>query len=326
MRQPYIGGQAVIEGVMMRSPKSFVVAVRRPKGGIAIREQQWQSFLPELKFLRWPIFRGAVVLLESLHNGFVALQFSGEQGLEEEPGATVPSSSGTSGMMAIALVAMLGLFIAAPHWLSYQAAVYLGLNPQGFAAQIIDGALRIIILVGYIAFVARTEQAKRLFGYHGAEHKAIWAYESSLPLTVENARTFSRQHPRCGTSFLFVVVFVAVLVHALLVPFIPRLFQANGLNSLALIPFKILLAFPIAGIAYELQKVSAREKCPAFIRWLTAPGMWMQNLTTREPDDGQLEIAVLALEHALAREEGRSRASEGVAVYADYAGAAAAAA
>ncbi|HEX4620886.1 MAG TPA: DUF1385 domain-containing protein, partial [Myxococcaceae bacterium] len=193
-------------------------------------------------------------------------------------------------------------------------------------AQLIDGALRIVILVGYISFVARTEQAQRLFGYHGAEHKAIWAYESNLPLSVENARKFSRQHPRCGTSFLFVVVFVAVLVHALLVPFIPRLFQANGLNSLALIPFKILLAFPIAGIAYELQKVSAREKCPAFIRWLTAPGMWLQKLTTREPDDGQLEIAVLALEHALAREEGRSRAAEGVAVYPDYAGAAAAAA
>jgi uncharacterized protein YqhQ len=326
VRQPYIGGQAVIEGVMMRSPKSLVVAVRRPDGGIALREQQWRSLLPELKFLRWPLLRGAMVLLESLHNGFVALQFSAEHAMPEEAGTNPkPSGGGTGGMMAVALLAMVGLFIAAPHWLSYQLARGLSLDPQGFAAQIIDGALRIGILVGYMGFLSRTEQARRLFAYHGAEHKAIWAYESNAPLTVASARTYSRQHPRCGTSFLFVVIFVAVVVHALLLPALPRFARADWLNSLLLIPFKIALAFPIAGLAYELQKVSAREKCPAFIRWLVAPGIWLQNLTTREPDDGQLEIALLALARALAREEGRSKAPEGVAVYGSYDGAAAAA-
>src|SRR5205807_2554662 len=122
--------------------------------------------------------------------------------------------------------------------------------------------------------------ARRLFAYHGAEHKAIWAYESNLPLVVDNARKFPRQHPRCGTSFLFVVIFVAVLVHALFMPFVPRLAAADWLNSLALVPFKVALAFPIAGIAYELQKISARDGCPFWIRWLTAPGIWMQSLTT----------------------------------------------
>jgi uncharacterized protein YqhQ len=224
-------------------------------------------------------------------------------------------------MMVIALAAMVGLFVAAPHWLAYQAARALALDPQGFAAQLFDGAFRISFLIGYIALVARSEQAQRLFAYHGAEHKAIWAYESHLPLTVENARRFSRQHPRCGTSFLFVVVFVAVVVHALLVPAMPRPFHSDGLNALALIPFKVFLAFPVAGIAYELQRLSAKDASPAVIRWLTAPGMWLQNLTTREPDDTQLEIAVLALGRALAREEGRS-GTEGVAIYPDYAGAA----
>jgi uncharacterized protein YqhQ len=323
VRQPYIGGQAVLEGVMMRSPKSFVVAVRKPGGGIAIREQQWKSLLPEVKFLRWPLFRGAVVLIESLHNGFVALQFSGEHALPEEAAPSSSKDSSTTGMMVVALAAMVGLFIAAPHWIAYQAARAVALDPQGYGAQVIDGALRIGLLVAYIAFISRTEQARRLFGYHGAEHKAIWAYESNLPLTVDNARKFSRQHPRCGTSFLFVVVCVAVVVHALVVPAIPRLARADWLNSLLLVPFKVLLAFPIAGIAYELQKVSAREKCPAAIRWLMAPGLWLQKLTTREPDDSQLEIAVLALERALAREEGRSRVPDGVAVYPDYSGAAA---
>jgi uncharacterized protein YqhQ len=333
LRQPYIGGQAVMEGVMMRSPKSFVVAVRRPDGGIAIREQKWGSLLPEVKFLRWPLFRGAVVLLESLHNGFVALNFSAEHAIPAEPvaapadgaAASKGGESSTTGMMLIALVAMVGLFIALPHWLSYRLALWFGLPPQGFGAQLLDGAMRIGLLVGYISFMARTEQARRLFAYHGAEHKAIWAYESNLPLVVENARKFPRQHPRCGTSFLFVVIFVAVAVHSVLVPLVPRLAQADWLNSLALVPFKILLAFPIAGIAYEVQKVSAKDSCPPFIRWLTAPGMWMQNLTTREPDDAQLQIAVLALERALAREEGRSHVPDGVVVYSDYAGAAAAA-
>jgi len=313
---------------MMRSPKSFVVAVRRPDGGIAIREQHWRSLLPELKFLRWPLFRGGLVLLESLHNGFVALNFSAEHALPPDPKAQAQApapagQSGTSGMMLVAVLMMVGLFIAVPHWVSYRLALALGLPPQGFGAQVLDGALRIGLLVGYISFIARTEQARRLFGYHGAEHKAIWAYEANLPLTVENAKKYPRQHPRCGTSFLFVVVFVAVVVHSVLVPWVPRLAGPDWLNSLALVPFKILLAFPIAGIAYELQKVSAKDQCPVWIRWLTAPGIWLQNLTTREPDDTQLEIAVLALERALAREEGRSKAADGVAVYPDYAVAAA---
>lgn len=310
---------------MMRSPKSFVVAVRRPDGGIAVREQQWHSFLPAFRFLRWPLFRGAVVLLESLHNGFVALQFSAEHAMPPEEGAGTKAveGSGTSGMMLVAMLAMVGLFIAAPHWISYQLAKALALNPQGFGAQLIDGAMRVTILVGYMALLARTENAKRLFGYHGAEHKAIWAYESNLPLTVESARKFPRQHPRCGTSFLFVVIFVAVVVHAVLVPLVPRLATADWLNSLALIPLKVALAFPIAGIAYELQRISAGDKCPAFVKWLVAPGIWMQGLTTREPDDAQLEIAVLSLGRALAREEGRSAAPEGVAVYPNFAGAAA---
>lgn len=330
MSKPYIGGQAVLEGVMMRSPKSFVVAVRRPDGSIAVREQQWTSFFPGLKFLRWPLLRGALVLLESLHNGYSALMFSAEQALPpEEPakdkdGNPKPESKlgqlGSSAMLAISTLMMVGLFIAAPHLLTFGLGKLLGveLDTQGFLFHVVDGFFRIAILLGYIMLVARTEDMKRVFQYHGAEHKAIWAYESGLPLTVQSAKGFTTLHPRCGTSFLFVVVMVAVLLHVVFLPFVPRLHENGLINQLLMVLVKVPMAFPIAGVAYELQRLSARPSCPRVIQWLTRPGMWMQNITTREPTDAQLEIAVLALSRSLAREEGQAAAPDGMAIYPSF--------
>jgi uncharacterized protein YqhQ len=329
--KPYIGGQAVLEGVMMRSPRSFVVAVRRPDGCIAVREQEWTSFLPKLKFLRWPLLRGAVVLLESLHNGYSALLFSAEQALPAEESGPAGKASGgggqlgSSALLAVSTLVMVGLFIAAPHLLTYAVGQLFGwnLDTQGFAFHLVDGFFRIAILLGYISAVARTAEMKRVFQYHGAEHKAIWAYESGLPLTVKSARGFTTLHPRCGTSFLFVVVMVAVLLHVALFPFIPRLHPNALVNQLLMVLVKVPMALPIAGIAYELQRLSAKPSCPKPIQWLTRPGLWMQRITTREPTDAQLEIAVLALARSLAREEGRAAAPDGLAVYADFQAAAA---
>ena len=325
MSKPYIGGQAVLEGVMMRSPKSFVVAVRRPDGAIAVREQQWTSFLPGLKFLRWPLLRGAVVLLESLHNGYSALMFSAEQVLPAEEGKPGEKQMGSNALLAISTLVMVALFIAAPHLLTYAVGRLLGLNldTQGFAFHVVDGFFRVAILLGYISAVARTAEMKRVFQYHGAEHKAIWAYESGLPLTVDSARGFTTLHPRCGTSFLFVVVMVAVLLHVALFPFIPRLHDNALVNQLLMVLVKVPMALPIAGIAYELQRLSARPSCPKPLQWLVRPGMWMQHITTREPTDAQLEIAVLALSRSLAREEGRAAAPDGLAVYPSFQAAAA---
>ncbi|MHB8878709.1 MAG: DUF1385 domain-containing protein [Myxococcaceae bacterium] len=332
MTKPYIGGQAVLEGVMMRSPKSFVVVVRRPDGQIAVRERAWDTLWPKLKFLRWPLFRGAIVLIEAMHNGFSALQFSAEHAIPEEKpaeGKKAPPAAadgkkkdlGTTAMMVVATVLMVGLFMALPHLLTYGIGLLVGpaMDTQSALFQLVDGLLRIVILVGYILAISRTRDAKRLFGYHGAEHKAIWAYESGGPLTVAEARKFTTIHPRCGTSFLFVVVAVAVLVHLALIPFIPRLHPGMLLNTLFMFGVKLPMLFPIAGISYELQRLSAKESCPAILRWLTKPGLWMQRITTNEPSDDQLEIAVLSLERALAREEGRSKAPDGVAIYPDFA-------
>jgi uncharacterized protein YqhQ len=333
--RPYIGGQAVLEGVMMRSPASLVVAVRRPDGQIAVREEAWETLWPRAKLLRKPFFRGAVVLIESVWNGFSALAFSAEQAesgtasTNAPPAASEskPTSDLTRGLMlGISFLFMVALFIAAPHLLTLGLFKLLGRDPslKGLLFHLVDGVLRIAILVGWLALVARTKDAQRLFQYHGAEHKAIWTYESRLPLTVENARSFTTQHPRCGTSFLFVVVGVAVLLHILVLPFVPTISAAEAVQTLFVLVLKIALAFPVAGIAYELQKRSARADCPPLLKALVSPGLWLQRITTVEPTDDQLEIALLALDRALAREEGRPRAADGVRVYPDFAVAAAA--
>jgi len=335
--RPYIGGQAVLEGVMMRSPASLVVAVRRPDGQIAVREEAWETLWPKARFLRKPFFRGAVVLIESVWNGFSALAFSAEQAesavppTSAAPAEAAPEAKPTGDlarglMLGVSFLFMVALFIAAPHLLTLGAFKLLGRDPslKGMLFHLVDGVFRIAILVGWLALVARTKDAQRLFQYHGAEHKAIWTYESRLPLTVANARGFTTQHPRCGTSFLFVVVGVAVLLHIVVLPFVPTVSAVGTVQTLFLLFLKVLLAFPVAGIAYELQRRSARADCPRVLRALVSPGMWLQRITTLEPTDDQLEIALLALDRALAREEGRPRAVDGVQVYPDFSGALAA--
>ena len=351
-RQPYIGGQAVIEGVMMRSPKSFVVAVRRHVGGIAIREQEWRQLLPSLKFMRWPIFRGALVLAESLHNGFSALKFSGDHGLPPEEqgtkkgvstsaflafllssivagadsdpsagGAPQPpkkeSTTGADVMLGFATIMMVLFFIGLPHALTWLVgrAIGPGFDTTSFAFHFVDGIFRVAILVGYVYALSKTKDASVLFRYHGAEHKAIWTYESYKPLTVSNAQPFTTKHPRCGTSFLFIVVGVAVLLHVALLPFVPRLHANDFVNQVLMVFIKVPMAFPIAGLAYELQRWSAKDSCPSFIKALTRPGIWLQNITTQPPTDAQQEVALLSLDRALAREEGKPRSPDGVTLY-----------
>ncbi len=344
---------------MMRSPKSFVVAVRRHVGGIAIREQAWGQLLPSLKFLRWPIFRGALVLAESLHNGFSALKFSSDHGLPpEEQGTKNISTSaflaflfsaivagadsepsrgeppapgkkeGTTGanlMLGFATVMMVLFFIGLPHLLTWLVGKAIGpsFDTTRFSFHLVDGLFRVAILVGYVWVLSKTKDAAVLFRYHGAEHKAIWAYESYKPLTVDEARPFTTRHPRCGTSFLFIVVGVAVLLHVVLLPFVPRLHANDFVNQLLMVLIKVPMAFPIAGIAYELQRWSAKDSCPAFIKGLTRPGIWLQKITTQPPTDSQQEVALLSLDRALAREEGKPKSADGVTLYETFGEAAA---
>ena len=298
---PPVGGQAVVEGVMIRSPRSFVVAVRRPDGKIALREQAWKNFWPSLTFFRWPFFRGVMVLLESLHNGYVALEFSALQAEpppmakpsgkeaaapsaeetappreDSAPSANTPMPKGGGvGMafsMVLATVFALGLFVALPHLLTWGAGAWTNtpLDTDGFAFHLIDGIFRLLIFVGYLLLLSKSKDVQTMFAYHGAEHKAIWAYESKQELSVENARPFGTLHPRCGTSFLFVVVGVAVFFHVVFLPWVPRLHDNNWLNQLLLILVKLPMVFPIAGVAYELQRLTAQKNCPRALRLSTS--------------------------------------------------------
>lgn len=337
---------------MMRSPKSFVVAVRRHEGGIAIREQAWETLWPTITFLRWPLVRGAIVLLESLHNGFSALKFSGDHGLPPEEGGGAPKvgvaafllglwsalamagdgapssseapekkkGSGTDAMLALATAVMVIFFIGLPHALTWLVGRAVGpsFDTKSVWFHVVDGVFRVGILVGYIWLISKTKDAARLFEYHGAEHQSIWAYELYRRLSPQEASTFSTRHPRCGTSFLFIVVGVAVLLHIALLPFVPRLHPNDVVNQLLMVLVKVPMALPIAGLAYELQRWSARDSCPAFIKGLTRPGIWLQGITTRQPSVDQLEIALLSLDRALAREGGAPKAAEGVTLYGTF--------
>jgi uncharacterized protein YqhQ len=307
---------------MMRSPASLVVAVRRPDGRIAVREQAWEPLLPGTRLLKVPFVRGAVVLVESLLNGFTALSFSADQAEPSEDGGKPPSRGERGLSPGASFVFMVGLFIAAPHLLTLGLFKLLG-HPVGMkslAFHLVDGVFRIGILVGWLALIARTAEAKRLFAYHGAEHKAIWTYETRLPLTVENARRFTTEHPRADL-LPFVVVGVAVLLHA--APAGRRWSQIGAVQTVFLLGVKILLAFPVAAIAYELQSARHGRTAPAPQgtggTGALAPADHHPRALGRPA-----EIALLALERALAREEGRPRTSGGVQVYPNFQGALAA--
>jgi uncharacterized protein YqhQ len=248
--RPYIGGQAVLEGVMMRSPKSFVVAVRRPDKQIVVREQKWETLLGGVKPLRWPLMRGSIVLIESLWNGLSALNFSaragdarggeGEEGRRRSAGERrlAPSGGGrrraagghrqgeggARGDAGLLAAPGPGLFVGAPHLITWLIGRLVGveLDTASFAFHAIDGVVKAAIFVGYLAAISRMPDIRRVFEYHGAEHKAIWAYESELPLTPDNAAKFTTLHPRCGTSFLLLVLVLSILMFALVFPSSPR--------------------------------------------------------------------------------------------------------
>ena len=316
-RRADVGGQAVIEGVMMRSPSSFTVVCRRPDGSVVIKEEAWRPLWSGIRFLRWPFLRGAVVLLESLVNGISALTFSANQQIvEEQPekpklrslGARAADDPGDSshlatwGMVAISVVFGLALFVGAPHLAAWGLGSVFGFDTSSFVFHAVDGVIKLALLVGYMATISLLPDVRRVFQYHGAEHKAIFTYERGLPLTVDNARAQSRFHPRCGTSFLLIVIMVSVVLFSAALTW--RIADSAILDHLLKIGIKVPLMFPVAGLAYELIKLSGR-RCDTsrLARAMSAPGMWLQKITTREPDDGQLEIALLSIRKTLWREQ-----------------------
>jgi uncharacterized protein YqhQ len=304
--QPYIGGQAVIEGVMMRAPSCMSVAVRRPDGSIAVREGPLRAKLLTGPYSKIPGLRGMIMLVESISLGYGALRFSAEQQMSEEERKAARESGSA---MWLSLAFALGLFMLLPQGLTSGVARLIGadwgLTSPMFHA--VTGGFKLLVFTLYITLISLLPDVRRVFQYHGAEHMTIFAYEAGLPLTVSNVRAQSRLHPRCGTTFLVVVIAVSIVLGAGAAPLLlPDVKGAVGwvltlLMRIALLPL-------IAAISYELQRLSARFCTTGPLRLLLLPGFLFQKITTREPDDAQLEVAISAMEVARVRDEAEHKA------------------
>lgn len=305
-----VGGQAVIEGVMMRAPNALAIAVRKPSGEVVVKEDVWRSLSRRLKFLKWPVIRGSVVLIETLINGFQALSFSANQALEEGKGEEKLSSWTLSLVMAAAFGIGILLFVVLPHYLTGFLGYFIGreFRVESLSFHLVDGLIKVFFLVGYIYLISLLKDIQRIFQYHGAEHKSIYAYEAGEELTVSNAKRHSTLHPRCGTAFLLIVLIVSIVFFAAFFPFLPKFPSlGKGLTNLIYVGIKLPLLFPIAGLAYEVIKLSGKKPNHPVLKMVLAPGLWLQRLTTREPTDDQIEIALRALQGALkieSRQEG----------------------
>jgi uncharacterized protein YqhQ len=312
-----IGGQAVIEGVMMRSPHFVAVAVRRPDQRIVIRNSPYESVSQRMPWLKKPVLRGVVTLVESMVQGIDALSYSaGKASVGEEPGKQDELSSFAIAMSILFAFAMgMALFVALPHVVTalVLSRPSIGIGAESPIFHLIDGVLKMAILLSYVYLIALMKDIRRVFQYHGAEHKSIYAFEKGEELTVENARRHTTLHPRCGTSFLLFLVLISVAAFSAIFPLfgLTRLSANPVLNHLGMVGVKILLMLPVAGVAYEFIKMCAFRMDRPLFRALIWPGMMLQKLTTREPTDDQLEVALASLKQVLKLEkEARAGAPE----------------
>ncbi len=293
-----VGGQAVIEGVMMRNKERLAIAVRCPKRGIVMRQEILDSVVQRLKVFKLPVVRGVVAFVEMLFVGTRALMYSANQAMEEEEEQLTSTQLALT--VATALVLGIGLFILLPTVLMRFVQDFLPEIP--LFLNMGEGFTRLTILMLYILGISRMSDVQRVFQYHGAEHKAVNCYEAGEALEVERVKTFSPFHPRCGTAFLLVVVFISILLFSFFGW--PPIWQ-RILIRLALLPL-------VAGIAYEIIKLAGRVKSPLLYP-IILPGLLLQRLTTGEPDDQQLEVAISALKAALGLDEPLPAVEEGCA-------------
>jgi uncharacterized protein YqhQ len=309
-----VGGQAVIEGVMMKSPKSLAVVVRRPNGEIVAKEDVLHPWADRFPFLKWPLLRGTLILIETLIQGIQALNYSASQALIEKEETKEIGWGAMLGTLSLAICLGLGLFVALPHWISATIGGYgsFHFGVESFSFHLLDGLIKVFFFITYIWIISRFKDIRRVFQYHGAEHKSIFTYEAGQALTVENARQHSTLHPRCGTSFILLVLVISLLFFSILFPFLPKMpslhpWVRNGLY----IGIKILLMIPITGLAYEAIKYSGKKAHHPLVRLIVLPGLWIQRMTTQEPSEDQIEVALQALSRVLEL-EGQLSNQEGV--------------
>ena len=287
-RSMRVGGQAVIEGVMMRSPKSMAVAVRKPNGEIVVRRKGLTFFSEKSLFSKLPLVRGVMALLSALVLGIQALNFSANQALSEEEKEASPWTLGLT--LAVALGFGIFLFFLVPLFLTkWLRFVIPMISESGVLFNLVDGILRLTIFLLYLWAISFSKEIRRVFEYHGAEHKSIFAFEAGETLEIDRVKDFSYLHPRCGTNFLLIVMVVSIFIFAMIPHHLP--FGYKIASRVVFIPL-------IAGISYELIRF-ADKKRERGIAFFIKPGLWLQRLTAREPSEAQLEVALRALQEVL---------------------------
>ena len=267
-----VGGQAVVEGVMMRNKERYAVAVRLPNGEIKVKKEHNSNFP---RFFNVFFIRGIVGLGYTLYDGVRALIWSSNQNLGKEEQLSTKEVVGT---VAMSFLSAILIFVAIPFF----SARWI--HSEGVLFNVLDGVFRVALFLGYLTLISMMNEVKTLFQYHGAEHKTIYCYENKKELTVENVKKFSRFHPRCGTSFLFIVLLLSIFVFSL----VTGPWWVRFLGRIALLPV-------IAGIGYELIKLSGKYADNPVVKVFITPGLWLQRITTKEPDDKQLEVGIKSL-------------------------------
>jgi uncharacterized protein YqhQ len=297
-----VGGQAVMEGVMMRAPHSYCVAVRQTGGEIITEEMPLPRISEQYKIFKYPLIRGVGTLFQAMKLGFKALKFSANVALEDPQNpagkgcAKQPpkelSNLALTGNLIFSLLFFIFMYKFVPLYLVTKLETVYPALAGRIAFNLADGLIRVAIFLGFLYMISRMKDIRRVFQYHGAEHKVVFNYESGQPVTVENAQRFTTFHPRCGTSFLFVVMIVSMVVYTF-IPF--NGFLGKFLSRIALLPL-------IAGLSYEMIRFDAKRR-GSILATLTAPGLWTQRITTKPPSDDQTAVAIRALQGAMELEE-----------------------
>ena len=303
-----VGGQAVIEGVMMRAPGSVATAVRRANGDIVVKQEKYASVIEKYKILNLPVLRGAIGLIDMMYLGIKTLNYSAEIAMLDIEDKDHPSNGNgeqkpqsklaLAGTLVLALALGVAIFFVLPIFVTTKVFHF---EQSAFEFNLVAGLIRITILLGYLSAIALSKEIQRLFQFHGAEHKSVFAFELNDQLIPRAVQERSRFHPRCGTSFLLIVMFVAILAFGLLdavtIALVGKITIATRLlTHLPFIPV-------VGGISYEVIKFSAKHTTTWWGRMLIAPGLWLQRVTTREPDESQLEVAIVALRCAMGLED-----------------------
>ncbi len=287
-----VGGQAVIEGVMMRVPGAYATAVRDPKGKVYVDRHDFKSITERSNLWNKPIFRGMAGLFEAMKMGMATLNWSADIAMPEEKDKKPnPIMEFLSTVFAIGLA--ITLFMIAPMWIT---TTLLDVEREAVAFNMVSGGFRITFFILYLLLISLMKDVKRLFQYHGAEHRVVYNFESGKDVDVSNAQSFPTQHPRCGTSFMFIVLLSAIIVFSVIDTIIMSI---TGHISL---PMRLMVHLPmiplVAGVSYEVIKITARKGDSLIFRMLRAPGLWLQNITTKQPEDDMIEVAITALKEA----------------------------